>query len=52
MEVEAGIANVIMTPDLYARGRLLVTHSKFLLVEGVRRLWEEKSIIAPVCSMA
>jgi error-prone DNA polymerase len=35
MEDETGIANVIVTPDLYDRGRLIVTHSKFLLVEGV-----------------
>jgi error-prone DNA polymerase len=29
-----GTANVIVTPDLYDRDRLLVTRSKFLLVEG------------------
>jgi error-prone DNA polymerase len=34
MEDETGIANVIVTPDLYKRERLLVTRSKFLLVEG------------------
>lgn len=34
MEDETGIANVIITPDLYDRNRLLVTRSKFLLVEG------------------
>jgi error-prone DNA polymerase len=34
MEDETGIANVIVTPDLYERQRLLVTRSKFLLVEG------------------
>ncbi|HEX4156585.1 MAG TPA: error-prone DNA polymerase [Acidobacteriaceae bacterium] len=34
MEDETGIANVIITPDLYDRDRLLVTRSKFLLVEG------------------
>jgi len=33
-EDETGIANVIITPDLYERERLLVTRSKFLLVEG------------------
>jgi len=33
MEDETGIANVIVTPDLYDRDRL-VTRSKFLLVEG------------------
>ena len=34
MEDETGIANVIITPALYERQRLLVTRSKFLLVEG------------------
>jgi error-prone DNA polymerase len=34
MEDETGIANVIVTSDLYDRDRLLVTRSKFLLVEG------------------
>lgn len=34
MEDETGIANVIVTPDLYDRDRLSVTRSKFLLVEG------------------
>ena len=34
MEDETGIANVIVTPDLYERDRLMVTRSKFLLVEG------------------
>ena len=35
MEDETGIANVIIRPDLYDGDRLLVTRSKFLLVEGV-----------------
>ena len=35
MEDETGIANVIITPDLYERERLLVTRSKFLIVEGL-----------------
>lgn len=34
MEDETGIANVIVTPDLYDRERLIVTRSKFLAVEG------------------
>ncbi|WP_263368692.1 DNA polymerase III subunit alpha [Edaphobacter bradus] len=34
MEDETGIANVIVTPDLYEQDRLVVTRSKFLLVEG------------------
>ena len=35
MEDETGIANVIVTPDLYERGRMTVVRSKFLWVEGV-----------------
>ena len=35
LEDETGIANVIITPALYDRDRLLVTRSKFLLVKGV-----------------
>jgi error-prone DNA polymerase len=34
MEDETGIANVIVTPDLYERNRLVVTRSKFILAEG------------------
>jgi error-prone DNA polymerase len=34
MEDETGIANVIVTPDIYERNRLTVTRGKFLLVEG------------------
>jgi error-prone DNA polymerase len=34
MEDETGIANVVVTPDVYERNRLLVTRSKFLMVEG------------------
>jgi error-prone DNA polymerase len=34
MEDETGIANVIITPDLYERERMVVTRSKFILVEG------------------
>jgi error-prone DNA polymerase len=34
MEDETGIANVIVTPDLYEQERSVVTRSKFLLVEG------------------
>jgi error-prone DNA polymerase len=34
MEDETGIANVIVTPDLYERQRLIVTSSKFILAEG------------------
>jgi error-prone DNA polymerase len=35
MEDETGIANVIVTPDLYERAKLIVTRSKFLAVEGL-----------------
>ncbi len=34
MEDETGIANVIVTPDLYERERLTVTRAKFILTEG------------------
>jgi error-prone DNA polymerase len=34
MEDKTGIANVIVTPDLYERQRLIVTGSKFIFVEG------------------
>jgi error-prone DNA polymerase len=34
MEDETGIANVIVSPDLYNRDRLVVTRSRFLKVEG------------------
>ncbi|MDW5266968.1 MULTISPECIES: DNA polymerase III subunit alpha [Acidobacteriaceae] len=35
MEDETGIANVIVSPDLYERERLVVTRSKFILAEGL-----------------
>ncbi len=34
MEDETGIANVIVTPDLYERQRLVVARSRFILAEG------------------
>jgi len=34
MEDETGIANIVVTPDLYDRNRLTVTRSRFLMVEG------------------
>jgi error-prone DNA polymerase len=43
MEDETGIANVIVTPDLYDRDRLVVTRSKFLLVEG--KLQNQEGVI-------
>jgi error-prone DNA polymerase len=35
MEDETGIANIIITPDLYEQERLIVTRSKFIIVEGL-----------------
>jgi error-prone DNA polymerase len=35
MEDETGIANVIVTPNIYEGNRLVVTRGKFLLVEGL-----------------
>ncbi|HKN22940.1 MAG TPA: error-prone DNA polymerase [Terracidiphilus sp.] len=43
MEDETGIANVIVTPDVYELNRLVVTRSKFLLVEGA--LQNQDSVI-------
>ncbi len=43
LEDETGIANIIITPDLYERDRLVVTRSKFLLVEG--RLQNQDNVI-------
>jgi error-prone DNA polymerase len=43
MEDETGIANVIVTPDLYERERLVVTRSKFLLVYG--RLQNQDGVV-------
>jgi error-prone DNA polymerase len=43
MEDETGIANVIVTPDLYERNRLIVTRSKFIIVEG--RLQNQGGVI-------
>ncbi len=34
LEDETGIANIIVTPDVYEKQRVLVTRSKFILVEG------------------
>jgi error-prone DNA polymerase len=35
MEDETGIANVIVSPDLYERQRATVIRSKFIIAEGV-----------------
>ena len=34
MEDETGIANIIVTPDLYEQNRVIVSRGRFLLVEG------------------
>jgi error-prone DNA polymerase len=43
MEDETGIANVIITPDLYERERVVVTRSKFVVVEG--RLQNQDEVV-------
>jgi error-prone DNA polymerase len=35
LEDETGISNAIITPDVYEQHRVLVTQSKFLMVEGI-----------------
>ena len=35
MEDETGIANVIITPDMFQQNRLLLVSEKFVLVEGI-----------------
>ena len=35
LEDESGVANIIITPDLFQRNRLLLVDERFLLVEGV-----------------
>jgi error-prone DNA polymerase len=34
LEDETGISNIIVNPDVYDKHRVLVTRSKFILVEG------------------
>jgi error-prone DNA polymerase len=34
VEDETGIANVILTPDVFERDRLVVTRSRFMRIEG------------------
>ena len=34
LEDETGIANIILTPDVFERDRIAVTRSRFLLIEG------------------
>jgi error-prone DNA polymerase len=35
LEDETGIANVILAPDVFERDRMIVTRSRFLLIEGM-----------------
>ena len=41
MEDETGIANVIITPDLFERERVVITHSRFLDIEGKLQIQNE-----------
>ena len=34
LEDETGIANAIVTPDIYERNRIVLTSGKFLMIEG------------------
>jgi error-prone DNA polymerase len=43
LEDEAGIANVIVTPDVFEANRVVVTRSRFLRVEG--RLQQQDGVI-------
>jgi error-prone DNA polymerase len=38
MEDETGIASIIVAPDLYERDRLVLTRSKFLVVDGLLQI--------------
>lgn len=40
LEDETGIANVILTPDVFEQNRVVVTRSRFLLVEGTLQIQE------------
>ena len=35
IEDETGVANAIVTPDLFQRNRLLLSSAQFLMVEGI-----------------
>jgi error-prone DNA polymerase len=43
LEDETGIANVILTPDIFEENRLIVTRSRFLLIEG--KLQNQEGVI-------
>jgi error-prone DNA polymerase len=38
LEDETGIANVILTPDVFERDRIIVTRSRFLRIEGTLQI--------------
>jgi error-prone DNA polymerase len=38
LEDETGIANIIITPDLFERERIVVTRSRFLEIEGILQI--------------
>jgi len=43
MEDETGIANVIITPDLYANSMMVVLHERFVFIEGI--LQNKKNVV-------
>jgi error-prone DNA polymerase len=43
LEDETGIANVILTPDIFEQNRVIVTRSRFLLIEG--KLQNQEGVI-------
>jgi len=38
MEDETGIANIIITPDLFEQDRVVITRNRFLDIEGLLQL--------------
>jgi len=38
LEDETGIANIILTPDVFERDRIVVTRNRFLLIEGTLQI--------------
>jgi error-prone DNA polymerase len=43
LEDETGIANIIVAPDVFEQNRVLVTRSRFLLIEG--KLQNQEGVI-------
>lgn len=41
MEDETGISNIIITPDLFERNRLVLMRSKIMLIEGVLQIQDD-----------